>query len=533
MSGLDPRLVEQVSYKLIQNTERSFLEDTEETARTHKRKWKSYRICPVCGKEIGNFGGNFKNHFKKCCPPVFDCIESINHSYFGTYEGCLAQGLVSGDGRWTVPPLDLNEDEVLAPTWRYLVNSSPFNGGGTPRRRDDRRNRRRNQYTECPSCRQPISARTNYLTHLQMCNYQLYMQILNSASHSQTSSQDGSYYGSETSMFPPSPSGPPPSPFTSSQDGFSPSFEGSRSQPPSPMMFPPPGSSSSSSFPQMPFGVPFSPGVMPQKLPFASPPRQIEPQPSQWDYMEDNKDYEPWEWWLKNTAINRYMSNARFLKELFCEENADKLNIKPKSSTQQRKEALQKQLQQVDSEIEELENENQLTLERKESERQKFIEYFAQLSRCSGSEDLLQVKQNFERDFGCEIDDGKMYSGSSSDRTASSSSSSRKRSAEHEPEDGDEDEDEDEDVNTTMSPLSSSSEPPRKRQRSNDDSVPIEEDGEDKDKDKEEKEDLLNSKKEEDDGLRSQKYVLRIRRITDTIDKTSISRLENPSLLNL
>ncbi len=41
---------------------------------SQKKKTAMSRKCPLCEKTIGNFGPNYKNHFKKCCPV---CIQSI------------------------------------------------------------------------------------------------------------------------------------------------------------------------------------------------------------------------------------------------------------------------------------------------------------------------------------------------------------------------------------------------------------------------------------------------------------------------
>ncbi|EFC39393.1 predicted protein [Naegleria gruberi] len=87
--------IKQILERIIKDSDQSIIRYIN-TAEKSKRKTTTYRVCPMCDRAVGNFGTNFKNHFRKCCPVIYDELTKHQPLYFGTWNQLIENGLIKG-----------------------------------------------------------------------------------------------------------------------------------------------------------------------------------------------------------------------------------------------------------------------------------------------------------------------------------------------------------------------------------------------------------------------------------------------------
>ncbi|KAG2381464.1 hypothetical protein C9374_006453 [Naegleria lovaniensis] len=92
--------IKQILERIIQDTDSSIIRyintESQSGSTKSKRKTTTYRVCPMCDRAVGNFGTNFKNHFRKCCPLIYDELSKYQPLYFGTWNQLIENGLIKG-----------------------------------------------------------------------------------------------------------------------------------------------------------------------------------------------------------------------------------------------------------------------------------------------------------------------------------------------------------------------------------------------------------------------------------------------------
>ncbi|KAL9653652.1 hypothetical protein ABK040_009129 [Willaertia magna] len=99
--NLSDEQLEKILKKILRETEQSIIryintEQNPNNASKSKRKTTTFRVCPMCDRAVGNFGTNFKNHFRKCCPMIYDELMDYQPLYFGTWNQLIESGLIKG-----------------------------------------------------------------------------------------------------------------------------------------------------------------------------------------------------------------------------------------------------------------------------------------------------------------------------------------------------------------------------------------------------------------------------------------------------
>jgi len=95
--ALTEEQIKRILKKIVQDADQSIIRyiNTEQGGK-QKRKTTTYRVCPMCDRAVGNFGTNFKNHFRKCCPTIYDELTKYQPLYFGTWNQLIESGLIKG-----------------------------------------------------------------------------------------------------------------------------------------------------------------------------------------------------------------------------------------------------------------------------------------------------------------------------------------------------------------------------------------------------------------------------------------------------
>ncbi|KAF0976065.1 hypothetical protein FDP41_004741 [Naegleria fowleri] len=97
---LSDEQIKQILERIIQDTDSSIIRyintESQSGPGKSKRKTTTYRVCPMCDRAVGNFGTNFKNHFRKCCPIIYDELTKYQPLYFGTWNQLIENGLIKG-----------------------------------------------------------------------------------------------------------------------------------------------------------------------------------------------------------------------------------------------------------------------------------------------------------------------------------------------------------------------------------------------------------------------------------------------------